>query len=133
VSSAPIIGRPRARRKARRRCYGNRCYSWDVTAAAFDPYLVDTLMRDLVGHDRQPSAFLVYLLLWRKTHAAGADTVQIALLDVAEATGLSKRAVQDAIAWLAKRRLVAVARTSITAIPVYTVLRPWRERHRGVQ
>ena len=24
-----------------------------------DPYVVDTLMADLVGHDRQPSAFLV--------------------------------------------------------------------------
>jgi hypothetical protein len=128
-----MIGRLRRRRKARSRCYGNGCYSEAVTAVAFDPYLVDTLMRDLVGHDRQPSAFLVYLLLWRRTHGAGVDTVQVALLDVAEATGLSKRAVQDAIAWLAKRRLVSVARAGITAIPVYTVLRPWRDRHRGVQ
>ena len=29
----------------------------------FDPYLLDTLLPDLVGHDRQPSAFLVYLYL----------------------------------------------------------------------
>jgi hypothetical protein len=100
-----------------------------MAAIAFDPYLVDSLMPDLVGHDRQPSAFLVYLLLWRQTHAAGAPTTQIALLDIAEATGLSKRAVQDALGRLAKRKLVSVARASITAVPVYTVLRPWRDRH----
>jgi hypothetical protein len=125
-----MIRRAPARRKARSPCYGNGCYSGAVPPPAFDPYLVDTLLPDLVGHDRQPSAFLVYLVLWRRTHAAGVDTVQVALLDVAEATGLSKRAVQDAIAWLAKRHLVSVARSGITAIPVYTVRRPWRDRHR---
>jgi hypothetical protein len=31
--------------------------------ATFDAYLVDSLMPDLVGHDRQPSAFIVYLYL----------------------------------------------------------------------
>src|SRR5882757_9827314 len=102
-----------------------------MAAIAFDPYLLDTLMPDLVGHDRQPSAFLVYLLLWRQTHAAGTPTTQIALLDIAAGTGLSKRAVQDAVGRLAKRKLVSVARASITAIPVYTVLRPWRDRHRA--
>ena len=30
-------------------------------ALSLDHYVVDTLMRDLVGHDRRPSAFLVYL------------------------------------------------------------------------
>src|SRR5690349_10544746 len=29
-----------------------------------DDYVIDVLMRDLVGHDRAPSAFLVYLYLW---------------------------------------------------------------------
>src|SRR5712691_368327 len=53
-------------------------------------------------------------------------TLQIALRDIAEGTGLSKRAVQAALSWLVKRKLVAVARASITAVPVYTVLRPWR-------
>ena len=28
-----------------------------------DDYVFDTLMPDLVGHDRQPSAFIVYLFL----------------------------------------------------------------------
>ncbi len=101
-----------------------------MAAISFDPYLVDTLMPDLVGHDRQPSAFLVYLLLWRRTHGTGAPTTQVALLDIADATGLSKRAVQDALGHLATRKLVTVARASITAIPVYTVLRPWRDRSR---
>ena len=34
-----------------------------------DAYILDSLMPDLVGHDRQPSAFLVYLYLYR--HARG--------------------------------------------------------------
>jgi DNA-binding GntR family transcriptional regulator len=51
--------------------------------------------------------------------------VQIPLLDIAERTGLSKRSVQSALGWLVKRKLVAVARESITAVPVYTVMQPW--------
>ena len=99
----------------------------DLTAmTGFDPYIVDTLMPDLVGHDRQPSAFLVYLYLWRRTHLSGEASVQAALLDIAEATGLSKRGVQDALSWLARRELLRVVREHITAVPVYTVLRPWR-------
>lgn len=93
-----------------------------------DPYVVDTLMPDLVGHDRQPSAFLVYLLLWRLTHGADTSSAQVALRDLAEGTGLSKRAVQEALARLAKRRLIEVARDGITAVAVYTVLQPWRRR-----
>ena len=91
-----------------------------------DPYIIDTLLPDLVGHDRQPSAFIVYLHLWRATHGNCRATTQIALQDIAEMTGLSKRSVQTALAWLMKRKLIAVERRSITAIPVYTVLRPWR-------
>jgi hypothetical protein len=99
-----------------------------MAAVAIDAYVVDTLMPDLVGHDRQPSAFLVYLFLWRRTHGAGEADVQVALVDIAEATGLSKRAVQDALAWLARRKLVAIARASVTAVPVYSALRPWRRQ-----
>jgi DNA-binding GntR family transcriptional regulator len=97
-----------------------------MTTLALDTYIVDTLMPDLVGHDRQPSAFLVYVYLWRQTHGAAAATTQVALLDIAEGTGLSKRAVQDALGRLGKRKLLTVARESITAVPVYTVQRPWR-------
>jgi hypothetical protein len=102
-----------------------------MTTVPVDAYVLDTLMADLVGHDRQPSAFLVYLFLWRRTHGGGdgeggADTAQVSLLDIATGTGLSKRAVQEALRTLAKRRLLAIEREGITAIPVYSVLRPWR-------
>ena len=52
--------------------------------------------------------------------------MQLALIDIAEGTGLSKRGVQNALSQLTKRKLIAVLRESITAVPVYTVLRPWR-------
>jgi hypothetical protein len=102
-----------------------------MTTVPVDAYVLDSLMADLVGHDRQPSAFLVYLFLWRRTYgsadgAEGGDTAQVSLLDIATGTGLSKRAVQEALRTLAKRRLLAIEREGITAIPVYTVLRPWR-------
>jgi len=91
-----------------------------------DDYIIDTLMVDLIGHDRQPSAYLVYLFLWRTTHGRRASRAQVALQDIAEATGLSKRSVQSAISWLSKRALISVERAGITAVPVYTVNRPWR-------
>jgi hypothetical protein len=97
-----------------------------VSTILIDEYVLDSLMPDLVGHDRQPSAFLVYLNLWRLTHGSGQGTVQVALQDIAETTGLSKRSVQDAVGWLSKRKLVSISRANITAVPIYTVLRPWR-------
>jgi len=96
-----------------------------MSTVEIDAYVLDTLMADLAGHDRQPSAFLVYLCLWRHTHASGRPTAQLSLLDLAVGTGLSKRAVQEALRWLSKRRLISLQRESITAIPVYTVRRPW--------
>ena len=93
-----------------------------------DDYVIDTLMADLIGHDRQPSAFIVYLFLWHATHGSRPATVKIALLDIAERTGLSKRSVQSALGWLVKRKLIGIERESITAIPVYTVMRPWRRQ-----
>jgi hypothetical protein len=91
-----------------------------------DAYVFDTLMRDLVGHDRATSAFVVYLHLWRHSLGAGEATIQTSLRDIAEGTGLSKRGVQDALTILSRRQLVGIARTSITDIPVYTVKRPWK-------
>lgn len=96
-----------------------------MTGVPVDAYILDTLMADLVGHDRKPSAFLVYLFLWRRTHGVGQPSVQISLLDVSTGTGLSKRAVQDALRSLSRRRLLSIQRESITAIPVYAVRRPW--------
>jgi hypothetical protein len=92
-----------------------------------DAYVLDTLMPDLVGHDRQPSAFLVYLFLWRAT-GGGARTAPLSLRAIAEGTGLSKRAVQDAVARLVQRRLVTTERPSIAATLTYAIHRPWAER-----
>ena len=93
---------------------------------AFDAYVIDTLMHDLIGHDRAASAFVVYLYLWRESLGRDVPTVQISLRMVAEGTGLSKRGVQDALSVLARRRLIGIARQSITDVPVYTVRRPWK-------
>ena len=93
----------------------------------FDAYVVDTLMHDLIGHDRAASAFVVYLYLWRESLGRDAPTVQTSLRTIAEGTGLSKRGVQDALSVLVRRKLIGIARQSITDVPVYTVRRPWRK------
>ena len=92
---------------------------------AVDAYVFDTLMHDLIGHDRSPSAFVVYLHLWRRSLGAGEPSVQMSLRDIAEGTGFSKRGVQEAISVLARRQLISIARQTITDVPVYTVKRPW--------
>ena len=92
----------------------------------FDTYVIDTLMHDLVGHDRAASAFIVYLYLWRESLGRDAPTAQTSLRTIAEGTGLSKRGVQDALSVLARRKLIGIARQSVTDIPVYSIRRPWR-------
>lgn len=96
--------------------------------ARFDGYVVDTLMPDLVGHDRQPSAFLVYLYLAHRAARARARTVTVSLQSVAADTGLSKSAVQRGLRTLLRRRLLRADKASATAVPAYTVLRPWLRR-----
>lgn len=91
----------------------------------FDSYLIDTLMPDLVGHDRQPAAFLVFLYLSKQAADDGAECTVRSLRQIAEGTGLSKRAVQSAITTLVRRKLVTVSRATITAVPEYCVHRPW--------
>jgi len=93
----------------------------------FDAYVVDTLMHDLIGHDRAASAFVVYLYLWRESFGRDIASVQISLRTIAEGTGLSKRGVQDALSVLSRRRLIGIARQTITDVPVYTVRRPWKK------
>jgi hypothetical protein len=90
-----------------------------------DPYVIDTLMPDLVGHDRQPSAFVVFLYLWRHTFGAGQASTRASLLDIAASTGLSKRSIQSALRLLARRRLLSIQREGITAIPIYSIRRLW--------
>src|SRR5690349_9687067 len=71
-----------------------------------DPYVVDTLMQDLVGHDRRPSAFIVYLFFLRRCAGQADGVHRASLAEIADGTGLSRRAVQDAIAHLRRRKLL---------------------------
>ncbi len=93
-----------------------------------DAYVFDTLMRDLIAHDRATSAFVVYLYLWRASLGTGEASVRTSLRDIAEATGLSKRGIQEALSILSRRQLVGIARQSITDVPIYSVKRPWERR-----
>jgi hypothetical protein len=89
-------------------------------------------MRDLVGHDRKPVSFLVYL--WLAAEQAKTRTgVQASYQHVAESVGISKSSAQAAISWLLKRKLLAVRRENVTATPLYTVRSPWREAVRRLK
>ncbi|HEX3894019.1 MAG TPA: helix-turn-helix domain-containing protein [Terracidiphilus sp.] len=96
-----------------------------------DDYVVDVLMRDLVGHDRKPAGFLVYLWLAAE-QARGHATVQASYQQIAESTGVSKSSAQAAVGWLLKRKLLTVKKESVTATPVYSVCAPWRDAARRV-
>ncbi|HEV2748277.1 MAG TPA: helix-turn-helix domain-containing protein [Allosphingosinicella sp.] len=91
-----------------------------------EPYIIDVLMRDLVGHDRAASAYLVYLWLWRRSRGEGRAHVGASLQTLATQTGLSKSAVQKAVRHLAGRRLISAARSHATEAPTYQVHEPWR-------
>jgi DNA-binding MarR family transcriptional regulator len=93
---------------------------------AVDRYVVDTLLRDFVGHDHSPSSFLVYLHLATRRVTGRSRRVTASYADLAHYTGLSKSAVQSAVRNLKRRRFVRVERATPTATPVYEVLSPWR-------
>jgi hypothetical protein len=93
---------------------------------AIDRYVVDTLLRDFVGHDRRPSSFLVYLYLVTRPLEGRQRKVTASHADLAHYTGLSRSAVQAAVRNLRRRRFVRVESSSPTATPVYEVLMPWR-------
>lgn len=93
-------------------------------ALPVDPYVLDSLMADLVGHDRRPSAYILYLSLLRLCSRSG--SVGISLQGLASATGLSKSAVQRSVSHLSRRRLIAVRAAGPTQAPDYEVLQPWR-------
>ena len=63
-------------------------------------------MRDIVGHDKQPAAYLVYIYLYSQAARAKWKPVPMSLRDLAEATGLSKSAVQTALDLLRRRKLI---------------------------
>ena len=91
-----------------------------------DNYVLDVLMRDIVGHDQQPAAFLVYLYLSGRAARQHWRPVKASLRMLADETGLSKSAVQSAIARLQYRQLVKTSRAHRTAVPAHRVLRHWR-------
>jgi DNA-binding FadR family transcriptional regulator len=88
-----------------------------------DRYVIEPLMRDLVGHDRKPSAYLVYLAVAGQNDAG---VRAMSYQELAEFTGLSRRSVQDAVAHLARRKLLEVQRVGPTETAVYRALTPWR-------
>ena len=100
------------------------------TVTTLDPYVLDVLMPDLVGHEHSPAAFVVYLYLWHRIAAAEGRAVQLSYATIALETGLSRVTAQRAIALLARRQLISVSSSSRTAVPAYLVLRPWAARKR---
>ena len=94
---------------------------------SLDDYIVDVLMRDLVGHDHKPTAFLVYLWLTAEQAKSG-KPLRRSYQEIAESVGVSKSSAQAAVSWLVRRKLVSSARANATSTPVYTVQRPWTAR-----
>lgn len=95
-----------------------------IPMISLDDYVIDILMRDLVAHDRRPVSFLAYLWLTREQQRR-AQAVQVSYRELAESIGVSKSSAQAAIGWLVRRKLLAATKANSTAIPRYTVLRPW--------
>ena len=92
-----------------------------------DDYVIDVLMRDLVGHDRQPAAYLIYVYLYGQAARNKWKPVATSLRALADATGLSKSGVQTALDSLRRRELIATTSEHATATPRHRVLRHWRK------
>jgi DNA-binding MarR family transcriptional regulator len=91
-----------------------------------DDYVLDVLMRDLIGHDQQPAAYLVYLYLYGQAARKKWKPVVASLRTLADGTGLSKSAIQIALATLRDRELIVTTRNHATATSRHRVLRHWR-------
>lgn len=102
-----------------------------MTADRFDPYVLDVLMPDLVGHDRSPAAFIVYLYLLGMAGRSGRDLVAASLQTIASDTGLSKSAVQIALRRLKRRGLLDASVVATVIDPVRKVCRPWLRHTTG--
>src|SRR5262245_34952184 len=101
-----------------------------MTTIPLDTYVIDSLLPDLIGHDRRASAFVVYLHLFRHASVESDWAVRRSHQAIAVATGLSRSAVQGALDHLQRRQLVATSRAHPTAVPLHRVLRPWLRLHR---
>src|SRR5436305_8355990 len=87
-----------------------------------DPYLHNTLMRDLVAHDRSASAFLVYFHLYCQSIAIGRISFASSHSVLSDLVGLSMRYVQSAIARLFGRSLMRRRKAGATSVRICTVL-----------
>jgi DNA-binding MarR family transcriptional regulator len=94
---------------------------------AVDDYVLDVLMRDLIGHDQRPAAYLVYLCLYGQAARKKWKPVAASLRTLADATGLSKSAIQIALGTLQRRGLIVTTRDHVTATSRHRVLRHWRK------
>ena len=92
---------------------------------AVDRYVIETLLPDLVGHDRRASAFLIYMVILA---AASDGRVALSHAQLAERAGLSRRSVQTAVDLLRRRQLIEVSRRGATDISEYRPLSPWRRQ-----
>jgi hypothetical protein len=104
-----------------------------IAMVSLDNYVVDVLLRDLIGHDRRPVCFFVYVWLTAEQQKRNGP-VEISYRELAESIGVSKSSVQSAVGWLIRRRLLGAEKRTVTATPSYTVLTPWAvggKRHAG--
>lgn len=113
-------------RSAERNCPGVAILSIGIAMPMLDDYVIDVLMRDLVGHDRRPASFLVYLWLAAE-QTRRKEPVAVSYQALAESVGVSKSSAQAAVSWLISRKLLAAKKENATAVPCYTVRAPWKE------
>ena len=92
---------------------------------SIDAHVIDVLMPDLVGHDKRPAAFIVYLFLLRHAGRARRGAVAVSLQTIATKTGLSKSSVQNALRHLAQRGLLDPTVVATVTDPLRKPLRPW--------
>jgi hypothetical protein len=97
-----------------------------MPSLTIDSYVVDVLLPDLVGHDRRPAAFLVYLYLLRHAAATkkGKREVRASLQTIATSTGLAKSTVQNALRHLRRRELLDPNVLATTTNPTRTLTDP---------
>jgi hypothetical protein len=96
-----------------------------MRSLTIDAYVIDVLLPDLVGHDRRPAAFLVYLFLLRHARTRnGRRDVRASLQSIASSTGLSKSTVQNALRHLRRRALLDPNVIATTSNPMRSLLGP---------
>lgn len=93
-----------------------------------DDYVLDVLMRDLIGHDQKPAAYLVYLYLYSEAARNKWRRISASVRTIADSTGLSKSAAHAGLTHLRRRQLIATTAQHSTATPWHRVLRHWRTR-----